>query len=131
MDSVAVLMSTYNGEKYLKKQIDTILTQKNVDVHLIVRDDGSTDTTRAILREYANTNERMTFIDDGQRLGVGQSFMTLLILAPECQYYSYSDQDDIWHEDKLICGIDMIRTKHSPILYCCNQNCVEPCTDGF
>lgn len=52
MDRVTVLMSTYNGEKYLKEQLDSIFLQKNVDIHLFVRDDGSTDNTKNILIEY-------------------------------------------------------------------------------
>ena len=51
MDKIIVLMATYNGEKYLQEQIDTILAQKDVDVELVVRDDGSTDRTKEILEE--------------------------------------------------------------------------------
>lgn len=49
---VLVLLSSYNGEKYIKEQIDSILTQKNITVKLFIRDDGSTDATRNILKEY-------------------------------------------------------------------------------
>ena len=52
MKSVLILMSTYNGEKYLKTQIDSLLAQKNVNVSIVVRDDGSTDGTVSILNEY-------------------------------------------------------------------------------
>lgn len=52
--SVAVLMSTYNGEKYLREQIDSILNQSEVDIQLVIRDDGSTDGTKKILKEYRN-----------------------------------------------------------------------------
>ena len=52
MYTVAVLMSTYNGEKFLSEQLDSILNQKNVAVHLEIRDDGSTDETRRIIRDY-------------------------------------------------------------------------------
>lgn len=54
MRNILVLMSTYNGEKYLKEQIDSILAQKNVEVTIRVRDDGSTDGTIRILEEYRN-----------------------------------------------------------------------------
>lgn len=50
--SVTVLMSTYNGEKYLAEQIESILSQTQVDVRLVIRDDGSSDSTLSILREY-------------------------------------------------------------------------------
>ena len=54
MEKVCVLQSTYNGKKYLKEQIDSILNQENVDVQLIVRDDGSNDSTPDILSKYSN-----------------------------------------------------------------------------
>lgn len=54
--SVAVLMSTYNGEKYLREQLDSILSQKDVDVHIYIRDDGSTDGTIDIIREYMDVS---------------------------------------------------------------------------
>ena len=51
---VCVLMSSYNGEKYIKQQIDSILSQEDVDLKLVIRDDGSTDGTRDIIREYSS-----------------------------------------------------------------------------
>ena len=59
MKKVLVLMSTYNGEKYLGQQIESILAQEKVDVHLMIRDDGSTDNTRNVLKRYEN-NDRIT-----------------------------------------------------------------------
>lgn len=52
MKKVQVLMSTYNGEKYIKEQIESILNQSDVEVHLVVRDDGSSDKTVEIIRNY-------------------------------------------------------------------------------
>ena len=51
-EKIDVLMATYNGEKYVKSQIDSILNQQDVAVHLLVRDDGSTDSTPDILEGY-------------------------------------------------------------------------------
>ena len=59
MDSVVVLMSTYNGERFLEEQIESILKQKDVDVVLYVRDDGSSDRTKQILDEYQRKNAQM------------------------------------------------------------------------
>ena len=56
---IAILMATYNGEKYLKEQIDSILAQKNVQVSLFVRDDNSVDQTRSIIEEYAATTGKV------------------------------------------------------------------------
>ena len=60
MKKVQVLLSTYNGEKYLKEQIESILKQKEVDIHLLVRDDGSSDSTIKILEEISNKNKKIT-----------------------------------------------------------------------
>lgn len=51
-NQVAVVMSTYNGEKYIREQINSILTQEDVDIHLFIRDDGSKDSTLSIIKEF-------------------------------------------------------------------------------
>ena len=79
---VGVLMSTYNGEKYIREQLDSIFEQEDVNVKLFVRDDGSADRTRNILKEYAVTYELMD-LSDGERVGPGESFMRLLCKAKE------------------------------------------------
>ena len=56
MESITVLMSTYNGERFINEQIDSILCQENVDVSLIIRDDGSSDRTVDIINEYVRLN---------------------------------------------------------------------------
>ena len=117
--SVAVLMSTYNGEKYLREQIDSILNQSEVDIQLVIRDDGSADGTKKILQEYRK-NKNIT-IKYGKNLGVGVSFMKLLCANIEADYYAFADQDDIWMEDKLICAVRMLETQEEPALYGSNQ----------
>ena len=72
--TVAVLMSTYNGEKYLKEQIDSILAQRDVDVTLYIRDDGSADNTENIIREYMQMNNNIVFYKDGKNLRPCASF---------------------------------------------------------
>ena len=57
-------MSTYNGEKYLKEQIDSILAQRDVDVTLYIRDDGSADNTENIIREYMQMNNNIVFLTE-------------------------------------------------------------------
>ena len=104
---VAVLMSTWNGEKYLQAQIDSILKQEGVQVKLIVRDDGSSDATAAILEEYQQAGKLSWHA--GKNLGYTASFMELCKNAPSADYYAFSDQDDIWLPEKLIHGIDRLR----------------------
>lgn len=123
--SVAVLMSTYNGEKYLREQVDSILNQKDVDMHLFIRDDGSTDTTLDIVREYISANPGKISLTTGENLGPGRSFMELVYNVPDTyDYYAFSDQDDVWLEDKLIAGIVMLKERRKE-LYIGNIMCID------
>ena len=106
----AVLMSTYNGELYLREQIDSILCQKDVNVRLYIRDDGSSDTTVRILKEYDELYENVIFVNKDQisHSGVRESYLSLLeyvyrTAAPD--YYSFADQDDVWLPVKLAAGV--------------------------
>lgn len=98
---VLVLVSTYNGEKNLCAQLNSILQQQgDFDLEILVRDDGSQDRTTQILSEYQN-NDRLTWYKDGENVGAANSFMRLLYDAPEADYYAFSDQDDVWKENKI------------------------------
>ncbi|MDE5575998.1 MAG: glycosyltransferase [Oscillospiraceae bacterium] len=122
MTNVAVLMSTYNGEKYLREQIDSIMSQSGVQVELFVRDDGSSDGTKAILTEYSEKNSNI-HIEFAENVGVGNSFMNLLYSAPDTfDYYSLADQDDMWEKNKLIEAVKLLGDK---LLYASNQECVD------
>jgi rhamnosyltransferase len=110
-------MSTYNGEKYIREQIDSILKQTLVNVELYIRDDGSTDSTVQIISEYEQVH-----LIKGENIGVGNSFMELLYMVPhEFDYYAFSDQDDIWLENKLEKAVEKIKNQEEPALYCSNQ----------
>lgn len=111
MDKIIVLMSTYNGEKYLRQQIDSILNQKECVVDLIVRDDGSNDNTVKILEEYESRNQLSWY--SGKNLGAAKSFYDLFLRASDCQYYAFADQDDIWDEDKLYIAIEALKVHES------------------
>jgi glycosyltransferase involved in cell wall biosynthesis len=106
---VAVLMSVYNGEKYIDQQIDSILAQRGVGVHLVIRNDGSTDSTATILDRRQNSSDRISILH-GRNLGASQSFMTV---ARECNvaapYYAFSDADDVWLPNKLRASIDVLQ----------------------
>ena len=124
MSKIAVVMSTYNGEKFLHEQLDSILCQINVEVDIFVRDDGSSDNTCEILRQYANAN-RNIFVDLASNVGVGNSFMNALYSVPKTyDYYAFADQDDIWHEDKLIQAVTMLQDS-GKALYASNQENVD------
>lgn len=118
-NEVTVLMSTYNGEKYIKEQIDSILQQQNIHVNLLVRDDGSNDRTLEILDRYSKENLLKYYA--GKNLKTARSFLKLLQDSPDSQYYAFSDQDDIWKPNKLIRAITMMKKNDDkvdqPILY--------------
>lgn len=123
--TVAVLMSTYNGEAFIRQQLDSIFTQEGVCVKLFVRDDGSSDNTVSILREYAKRYP-ITIIQDGENVGPGESFMRLVYMHaedPDIEFYAFADQDDIWLEDKLSNAVKSIFDYGytTPVLYASNQ----------
>ena len=99
---VTILMSTYNGENFLAEQIESIQQQTYTDWTLLIRDDGSKDKTREIIKRFALQDDRITFInpDQTENLGVIKSFFTLLKYQ-ESDYYLFSDQDDTWLPEKL------------------------------
>ena len=99
MKKVNVLMSTYNGERYLKEQLDSILNQIGVEVDLLVRDDGSTDDTIKILEDYKKNNLLDWY--SGSNLKPAKSFMDLLKNSKKSDYYAFADQDDYWEPIKL------------------------------
>ena len=100
LPKIVVIMSTYNGEKFVKEQIDSILAQKDVDLTLHIFDDCSKDRTVDFVKEYEKKNKN----DD---------------------YYAFADQDDFWLEDKLISAINKIKEKGKCSLYCSNLKIVD------
>lgn len=118
MDRIIVLMSTYNGERFLREQVDSILAQQDVEVELLVRDDGSTDGTLNILREYQEAGKLTWYA--GDNLKPARSFMDLIRKAGPCEYYALSDQDDFWLPQKLTKAIQALKRTDSrkPALYC-------------
>ena len=117
MYKVQVLLSTYNGEKYIKEQIESILNQKEVEVSLLIRDDASSDKTIEIIGKLADKNNNIIYYKD-ENLGPARSFMDLLYKSGEYDYYAFADQDDIWRKQKLISAINMLKeNENEPSLY--------------
>ena len=101
LPSIAVLLSSYNGEKFIAEQIQSILNQLDVRVHLFIRDDGSSDRTVEIINQYAAQHSRIS-VSAGDNIGVVKSFFYLLEHVDESfDYYAFADQDDVWKSDKL------------------------------
>ncbi len=96
---ISILLSTYNGEKYLKAQLDSLFSQSYKNFKLIARDDGSSDKTLEILKSYD-----IELLPSNENIGVKSSFETLLKYASEnsdADYFMFCDQDDVWNQDKV------------------------------
>lgn len=100
MEKVDILLATYNGEKYLSQQLDSLLAQTYTNFRLIISDDMSTDSTTEILKEYVQKDKRIIVYTHDKNLGVVSNFEFLLTKV-ESKYYMFCDQDDIWNEDKI------------------------------
>ena len=118
-EEVCILMSTYNGEKYIKEQIESLLKQRDINVKIIVRDDGSSDSTTDILEDFKNKGILEWY--SGKNLKSAKSFYDLIMKAPQSKYYAFCDQDDVWSEDKLKKAVDMLKNspENKPAVYSC------------
>lgn len=109
--SIAILMATYNGEKYLREQIDSILCQTNKDWTLYIQDDGSKDATLEIIKSY--DDYRIVLVDVGlTRQGACMNFMSLLNMV-ESEYYMFCDQDDVWFVDKVEKSLERMKDEEA------------------
>lgn len=97
---ISIAMATYNGEKYLREQLDSILVQTISDFELIICDDCSNDSTRKILSEYAKKDSRIKVIFNEQNLGFVKNFEKTISFC-NGEYIAFSDQDDIWLPNHL------------------------------
>ena len=105
---VQILLSTYNGEKFLEEQLESILNQKgDFLLKILVRDDGSRDGTLEILEKYSKKIEMQ--IIRGENIGVNNSLRELFMNCDiDCDYFAISDQDDVWLENKLQTAIESL-----------------------
>lgn len=121
MNKVLIMLSTYNGEKFLREQLDSIYAQEGVEIHILVRDDGSKDSTIDILSEYQQKFGNMTIHAD-ENVGAAMSFHYLMAYAYEgflnYDYFAFSDQDDVWFDDKLSVAVKQLSGGSGDIYYC-------------
>lgn len=127
---ILVLLSSYNGELYIEEQLDSILQQINVDVSILIRDDGSSDNTLSILNSY-KAKYRNINTSHGQNIGYIQSFSKLVGFANEQKddfdFFAFADQDDVWYKDKLYNACENLSTLPPcrPNLCYCNSELVD------
>lgn len=108
--SVLVMMATYNGEKYVAEQIDSILAQEGVNVTLLISDDGSSDATAQICSGYAQRVPNVLFAVNEKNKGLARNFMDMLYGSDPMAYdfFAFSDQDDYWMPNKLYRAIEAV-----------------------
>ncbi len=97
---ISIALATYNGEKYLREQLESVLNQSCKDFELIVCDDCSSDNTLDLLHEYAQKDSRIKIFQNEVNLGFKKNFEKILSLCSG-EYIAFCDQDDIWHPDHL------------------------------
>ena len=122
MEKIDILLATYNGSKYLHEQLDSILSQSYGNINVIIRDDGSSDNTVMIIKEYEQKDNRVKLLSDNLgNLGFVRNFEELMKNSTS-EYLMFSDQDDIWYNNKVetsykrIKAIEEKNGKSCPIL---------------
>ncbi len=113
---IDILLATYNGEKYLKCQIDSILNQTHKNIRLLINDDCSTDNTRAILKKYEEKDDRIKVKYNEKNLGYVKNFEDLLKRV-ENKYFALSDQDDFWKEEKIEKSLNKLLEEDADLVF--------------
>jgi len=124
-----VLLATYNGEKYIEEQIDSILAQKDVHISILIADDCSMDRTVEIIKDRYANDKRVSYYINEKNLGYSKNFMRLIDRVPlyKYDYICLSDQDDVWEADKVISGSRKLEENGDklPALYSSNLMVVD------
>ena len=127
---VAILLSTFNGGRFLGAQLDSLVRQTRSDWELCWRDDGSDDDTVSLMQAFMDGSGHgrcRRGDEDERRLGITASFMQLLRTAPPSPCIAFADQDDVWLPEKLARGADRLAAvaPDLPALYCARQILVD------
>lgn len=127
MKKIQILLSTYNGERFIREQLDSYAALDNFEeIKVLIRDDGSTDKTPEILDEY---REKYGFeVTRGENIGLNASMYQLVLMRDRsCEYYAFSDQDDVWLSNKLSAAVKLMDTEDSsvPLLYSATSNITD------
>lgn len=116
-----VLMSTYNGQQYLREQIDSIIDQTyRGRITVLIRDDGSRDDTQTIASGYPQSGDRSVEFIKAENVGPQRSFLELIRMAPEADFYFFADQDDVWDAEKIAVATEAMALCQEPVCWCSN-----------
>lgn len=117
---VVVLLATYNGEKYIEEQINSIYNQDFTgEILVYIRDDGSKDNTEKVLERVEKRDKRSFLFSKEENIGPQKSFLKLIEDAPKADYYFFADQDDVWMKHKIQSAVNMMQNQlQEYVLYC-------------
>lgn len=119
---VNVLLSTYNGARYIQQQLDSLFAQTYSNMTIYIRDDGSTDNTLSLILPYLSRKGKKIILlgnEGNQNLGYMKSFWLLLKESGDADYYAFCDQDDVWLPNKVEAGVSALSQKDPsvPLLF--------------
>lgn len=115
-EKIDILMPTYNGEKYLKEQLDSILNQTYKDIRVIISDDCSKDSTSQILKQYKEKDERVEVYLQEKNLGVVKN-IEFLLKKVENPLYMLADQDDVWLPNKIEKSVEKLKEEKADLVF--------------
>ncbi|MDA7415487.1 glycosyltransferase [Xenophilus arseniciresistens] len=127
MYKVAVLLASFNGEKWLEEQVSSILAQTKVEINLFLRDDCSSDGTRDVLNSLGHESRLHVLPNRGRATGTAAG--NFFEIIKECadinvDYFFLADQDDYWYPEKISAAIELMR-KEGADCYASNLRCVS------
>ena len=117
---ILIILASYNGEKYIKEQIDSVLNQEGVEVHVVVFDDVSKDNTVAIVNSFSDDHRIHLIINDFPTGSAASNFFGAIKFLSEdfmrqYDFVSFADQDDIWLSKKIISAVEMLKAEKSDL----------------
>ena len=115
-EKIDILLATYNGEKYLKEQLDSILNQTYKNIRIIISDDCSKDTTPEILKEYQKKDDRIELHIQKNNLGVVKN-IEFLLKQVKSPYYMLADQDDYWLPEKAEKSLEKLKEEKADLVF--------------
>lgn len=115
-EKIDILLATYNGEKYLKEQLDSILNQTYKNIRIIISDDCSKDTTPEILKEYQKKDDRIELHIQKNNLGVVKN-IEFLLKEVKSPYYMLADQDDYWLPEKAEKSLEKLKEEKADLVF--------------
>jgi glycosyltransferase involved in cell wall biosynthesis len=121
---VLILMGTFNGQRFIRDQLDSIASQTHNNWKLVISDDGSTDRTLEIARCWAKeVGEERVILRSGPQQGFARNFLSLASdKSLKADFYAFSDQDDIWRADKISSAVSYLReAKEMCPSLCCGR----------